>query len=234
MSRGHRVVVRGIVVRGQIDAMRENRCTDPSNQRGTAVTQPMTPSPGPQSGATTPPPADDGSYIHPERRAVLWALRAITYLIYAYLLFVQIILGLGFILLLLGANPSSGFVEWWYRNLDRVMEPFRGIFTPIELGTTQGNQVESIFETSVLFAMIIYAIVAIAVSAFAGWLGKRMHRLDVEDRAYHERMAYERQAYLDRVSAERNAQTVAQATNQQPPAAPPAAPPTPPPTPPAG
>ena len=186
------------------------------------MTQPMTPNPGPQSGApyAAVPPADDGSYLHPEQRAVLWVLRAVTYLIYAYLIFVQIILALGFILLLLGANPTSGFVEWWYRNLDRVMEPFRGIFTPIELGVTQGNEVESIFETSVLFAMIIYAIVAIAVSAFASWLGKRMHRLDVEDRAYHERMAYERQAYLDRVSAERvantNAQTVAQATGQQP------------------
>ncbi len=207
------------------------------------MTQPMTPSPGPQSGTpyATVPPADDGSYLHPEKRAVLWVLRAITYLIYAYLIFVQIILALGFILLLLGANPSSGFVEWWYRNLDRVMEPFRGIFTPIELGTTQGNEVESIFETSVLFAMIIYAIVAIAVSAFASWLGKRMHRLDIEDRAYHERMAYERQAYLDRVSAERvantNAQTVAQATAQQPTTSatpPPAAPPQQPPAPPTG
>jgi hypothetical protein len=111
------------------------------------------------------------------------------------------------------------------------MEPFRGIFTPIELGMTQGNEVESVFETSVLFAMIIYAIVAIVVSAFASWLGKRIHRLDVEDRAYHERMAYERQAYLDRVSAERvadtNAQTVAQATAQQP--ATPTAPSSPPP-----
>lgn len=201
------------------------------------MTQPMTPSPGPQSGTpyTAVPTSDDGSYLHPEKRAVLWVLRAITYLVYAFVVFVEIILALGFILLLLGANPTSGFVEWWYRNLDRVMEPFRGIFTPIELGATQGNEVESIFETSVLFAMIIYAIVAIAVSAFASWLGKRMHRLDVEDRAYHERMAYERQAYLDRVSAERvantNAQTVARATGQQP-VTPPAS--QQPPTPPAG
>lgn len=203
------------------------------------MTQPMTPGPGPQPAQpyAALPPADDGSYLHPEKRAVLWVLRAVTYLVYAYVIFVQIILGLGFVLLLLGANPTSGFVEWWYRNLDRVMEPFRGIFTPIELGMTQGNEVESVFETSVLFAMIIYAIVAVAVSAFASWLGKRMHRLDVEDRAYHERMAYERQAYLDRVSAERvantNAQTVAQATAQQPATPPPAAPSSPPPSPPA-
>ena len=194
------------------------------------MTQPMTPSPASQPNSI-PPPADDGSHIHSEKRAVLWVLRAITYLIYAYVVFVEIILALGFILLLLGANPTSGFVEWWYRNLERVMEPFRGIFTPIELGATQGNEVESIFETSVLFAMIIYAIVAITVSALANWLGKRMHRLDVEDRAYHERMAYERQAYLDRVSAERvattNANTVAQATAQQP-AVPPTQPTTPP------
>lgn len=151
---------------------------------------------------------------------MLAVMRAITYLVYAIVVAVEIILAIGFILLLLGANPTSSFVEWWYRNLDRVMEPFRGIFTPIELGATQGSDVSSIFETSVLFAMVVYAIVAMLIYTLAQWLGKRLHRLDVEDRMYRERMAYERQAYLDRISAERvantNAQTVAQATGQQP------------------
>jgi hypothetical protein len=61
---------------------------------------------------------------------------------------VQIILIIGFFLLLFGANPSAGFTQWAYRNLDRVMEPFRGIFTPIQLGTTSGN-VEAVFDCSV-------------------------------------------------------------------------------------
>ena len=196
------------------------------------MTQPMSPSPAPQPGTPYPGmPADDGSHVHPEKRVILLILRGITYLVYAVVVAVEIILALGFILLLLGANPSSSFVEWWYRNLDRVMEPFRGIFTPIELGNTQNNEVASIFETSVLFAMIVYAIVAMVIYALAQWLGRKLHRLDVEDRAYHERMAYERQAYLTRMSAERvatsNAQVVAAATGQQPTSPPP--PTTPPP-----
>jgi hypothetical protein len=92
------------------------------------------------------------------------------------------------------------------------MEPFRGIFTPIELGTTSGNNVESIFETSVLFAMIVYAIVAIVIYGFASWLSKRLHRLDLDDRAYRDQMAIDRQAYLDRVNADRIA--AAYAVNQ--------------------
>jgi len=161
----------------------------------------------------SPPAAADQDHIHKERRAILLVLRWITYGVYALVIVIEVILSLGFILLLLGANPTSGFVEWWYRNLDRVMEPFRGIFTPIELGMTQGNEVQSIFETSVLFAMIFYAIVAVIVHALAQWLSRRLHRLDLDDRAYHERMAIEHQAYLDRASAER----VAAATSVPPP-----------------
>ena len=89
----------------------------------------------------------------------------------------EIILFIGFVLLLFGANPSAGFTEWAYRNLDRVMEPFRGIFTPIELGTTSGN-VESVFETSVVFAMIIYGIVALAFSVLIPWLTSRLRSLE--------------------------------------------------------
>ena len=83
-----------------------------------------------------------------ERKAVVWIVRAISYLVYFYLIVVEIILFLGFFLLLFGANPSAGFTEWVYRNLDRVMAPFRGIFTPIELGTTSSD-VPAVFETSV-------------------------------------------------------------------------------------
>ncbi len=184
--------------------------------------------------APSPPPYDDGDHIHPHQRAVLWVVRAVTYLVYAFIIAVEVILILGFFLLLGGANAGNSFVDWAYRNLDRVMEPFRGIFTPIELGTTGSNNVEAIFDTSVLFAMIIYAIAGIVIYGAASWLTKRLHRLDIEDREYHARIARERQAYLDRVTAERvataqaNAVTRAAATSQpqtgQQPTAPPAAP----------
>jgi hypothetical protein len=119
---------------------------------------------------------------------------------------VEIILLLGFVLLLFGANPSAGFTEWVYRNLDRVMAPFRGIFTPIELGVT-GGDIPSIFETSVLFAMIVYGIVALCFSAIIGWLTGRLHQIDDAESELRRRAEY--QARLDAVAAQQAALTAA-------------------------
>jgi uncharacterized protein YggT (Ycf19 family) len=127
----------------------------------------------------------DRSTVHPVRRALLLVSRFVTFLVYVYVVVVEIILLLGFLLLLLGANPSSSFVEWVYRSLDRAMRPFRGIFEPIELGVA-GNDVPSVFETSVLFAMIVYAIIALVVHALLEWLSMRTARLDREDEFYRQ------------------------------------------------
>ena len=126
------------------------------------------------------------------------ATRVVTYLIYVYVVVVEIILIIGFFLLLFGANPSAGFTQWAYRNLDRVMEPFRGIFTPIQLGTTSGN-VEAVFETSVLFAMIVYLILGMLLSALTRWLSQRLRYLDAAEadaqrREQQERAAADQQA----------------------------------------
>ena len=77
------------------------------------------------------------------RKGFVLATRVVSYLIYFYVVVVEIILIIGFFLLLFGANPSAGFTQWAYRNLDRVMEPFRGIFTPIQLGTTRATSKRS-------------------------------------------------------------------------------------------
>ncbi len=90
--------------------------------------------------------------------------RALTYLVYAFVLITLVILVLGFFLLLFGANPDVPFTEFIYRSLDRVMAPFRGIFESIDLN---GN---SVLDTSVLFAMIVYGIVGIALSGLIHWL----------------------------------------------------------------
>ena len=90
--------------------------------------------------------------------------RALTYLVYAFVLFTLIILLLGFFLLLFGANPDVPVAEWVYRSLDRVMAPFRGIFESVQLNG------DSVLDTSVLFAMIVYGIVGIALSALIHWL----------------------------------------------------------------
>ena len=137
-----------------------------------------------------------------ERKAIVWALRAISYLVYFYLIVVEIILLIGFFLLLFGANPTAGFTQWAYRNLDRVMDPFRGIFSPIELGTT-GNDVAATFDTSVLFAMIIYGIVALLFSVLIGWLSGRLDQIHAAEDELARRAEIERrQAEIDQQQAE--------------------------------
>jgi hypothetical protein len=75
---------------------------------------------------------------------------------------------MGFFLLLFGANPDAGFSEWVYRGLDRVMAPFRGIFEPVPLN---GN---SVLDTSVMFAMIVYGIACLFLSALIAWLTDKL------------------------------------------------------------
>ena len=108
---------------------------------------------------------------------MLWITRALGYAVYVYVVVTEIVLLLGFVLLLFGANPEPSFVQWVYRSMDRAMEPFRGIFTSIELGETSG-EVGAVLDTSVLFAMIVYGILALAVRAGIDWLTARIDRLD--------------------------------------------------------
>ncbi|MDZ5623032.1 hypothetical protein [Nocardioides bizhenqiangii] len=119
--------------------------------------------------------------VHHEGRAVVWGARALAYLIYTYVVVTEVVLVLGFFLLLLGANPDTPFVEWAYRSLDRAMEPFRGIFTSIELGNG-ANQVEAVLDTSVLFAMVIYGLLAWLIHSGIVWLTRKLERSDWQDR----------------------------------------------------
>ena len=110
--------------------------------------------------------------MHESRSLILVrAARALTYLVYAFTLIALVILTLGFFLLLFGANPDAAFAEWVYRSLDRVMAPFRGIFESIDLS---GN---SVLDTSVLFAMIVYGIAGLFLSAAVDWLSERVYLL---------------------------------------------------------
>ena len=110
------------------------------------------------------------------RRMATWTARAVTYFVYAWVIVNQIILILGFALKLFGANPAAGFTEWAYRNLERVMEPFRGMFPVVELNA--GTDVKPVIDTSILFAMLVYAIIAIALHSLIGWLAYRLAVID--------------------------------------------------------
>lgn len=109
--------------------------------------------------------------------AITRVARALTYLVYAFVIVALIILTLGFFLLLFGANPKADFAEWVYRSLDRVMAPFRGIFEPVRLDG------QSVLDTSVLFAMIVYGIVAMLLHALIAWLSERLYYMRVRGAA---------------------------------------------------
>jgi uncharacterized protein YggT (Ycf19 family) len=109
--------------------------------------------------------------ILPEDSGLVKALRltrVLVWLVWAYFVFVVIILTAGFFLLLFNANPDNSFVEWVYRNYDRVMDPFRGIFPA---ATTEA---ESVVDLSAIFAIIVYGIFAMLVHALVDYLGRRI------------------------------------------------------------
>lgn len=109
------------------------------------------------------------------KQVSVWLARGVAYLVYAYVLVTEFILLQGFLLKLLGANPGSSYVDWAYRSLDRVMSPFRGIFESVEL---DGN---AVLDTSIVFAMVIYGIIAVVVRALLDWLTYRLHALEADD-----------------------------------------------------
>lgn len=77
-------------------------------------------------------------------------ITSITYFILGVL---EILLLIRLLLRLLGANEASGFVTFIYDLTHIFVGPFNGIFNDQALG-------RSVFETSTLIAMIIYALLA--------------------------------------------------------------------------
>ncbi len=94
--------------------------------------------------------------------------RWFVWFVWAYFVFILVILSLAFFMLLFGANTGVGFVDWVYRSADRAMEPFRGIFPTATAGG------ESIIDFSILFAIIVYGIIAMAVQALVNFIDRKI------------------------------------------------------------
>ncbi|GAA1977224.1 hypothetical protein GCM10009798_43040 [Nocardioides panacihumi] len=128
--------------------------------------------------------AQPQSATHRPRRILLLGARVLVWLVYAYVIVTEVVLVLGFLLLLFGANPDASFVAWAYRSLDRAMEPFRGMFTPIHLNLSASAEVGAVLDTSVLFAMVVYAFLGLAVHALLEWLSELIRREDRSSRQH--------------------------------------------------
>lgn len=80
--------------------------------------------------------------------------------VYSIAIIATVVLTITFFLRLFGANTSAPFVEWVYRSADR-MQPFRGIFPPIEVSD------RSVLDVAVLFGILMYGLFAVAVHAWS-------------------------------------------------------------------
>jgi len=78
-------------------------------------------------------------------------IATITYFILGVL---EIILALRFVFRLLGASTYNAFISFLYGLSHAFVAPFNGIFNDQALGT------RSVFETSTIIAMLIYALIA--------------------------------------------------------------------------
>ncbi|MGH9214551.1 MAG: hypothetical protein ACRD2C_28375 [Acidimicrobiales bacterium] len=104
----------------------------------------------------------------PPKLRLLRAAKALVVFVYIVVLIDVVLLILGFFLQLFGASTDAEFTRWVYRNVERVMEPFRGMFP------SQAVSDQSVLDVSLLFAMVVYSIVAIAVHALVTWLTDRI------------------------------------------------------------
>jgi uncharacterized protein YggT (Ycf19 family) len=94
--------------------------------------------------------------------------KVLLWFVYAWLLVNLALLLMAFTLRLLGANPTASFVDWVYRSVARTMAPFRGMFEPLALSD------QSVLDTSLLFAAIIYSLAALLLRSAIDWVSDRM------------------------------------------------------------
>lgn len=123
--------------------------------------------------------------------------RALIYLLYAWLVIATVFLLLGFILLLLGANPSTPFVEFVYKVAANFLAPFRGMFPPTQISDS------SYFSAAGLFAIIFYSICAFFIHALIDWitLKLRKNEIELERVAYEQRLATQKTGTTTRTSS---------------------------------
>src|SRR3954471_13351539 len=114
---------------------------------------------------------DDMSGAEGAKSGVLRIARALVWLVYAVVVAYAIILGTAFVLRLLGASPTAEFVDWIYRATAKIMQPFRGMFPPDQVTGT------SVFDASLLFALIVYSFVALFLQALVDWMSTRIYRI---------------------------------------------------------
>ena len=94
--------------------------------------------------------------------------KGLTLFMYGVLIVAEVLLVMTFFLQLFNASESAPFTQWVYRSSGRVLAPFRGIFPTVE------GQHGSVLDFSVLFAMVIYGMLAMGAHAVIAWLDRKL------------------------------------------------------------
>lgn len=85
-------------------------------------------------------------------------------IVYAIFGIIELLLGLRFVLLLLGANAASPVVAWIYSWSTPFAAPFAGIFGQHVTVTGPGVVTQSVFDWTALVALIIYGLVGAIIA----------------------------------------------------------------------
>lgn len=98
-------------------------------------------------------------------------------LVYAIGGLIETLIGLRFILRLLGANPSSGVVDWIYDWSAPFVRPFAGIFGQGASVAGEGVVTRSVFDWTALIALIVIGLVVALVGRLLAGVGPRAHHV---------------------------------------------------------
>lgn len=100
--------------------------------------------------------------------------KVLTYAMYAFVIFAEIVLAFRVFLLAFSANPSSPFVKFIYNTSADFLQPFRGIFPPKAVGET------GYLDVSAMFAIIVYGLIAWGFSALIGYINHKISKYTIE------------------------------------------------------
>jgi uncharacterized protein YggT (Ycf19 family) len=105
--------------------------------------------------------------------------RGLSYFVYGYSLVASAFLGISFFLLLFSANATTPFVKFMYQTSSAFLGPFRGIFPVRSINET------GYFSPSIIFAIIMYMILAVCMNALINYVTLKMvkHQKELEQLA---------------------------------------------------